>query len=251
MNFSEVVELIENRHDLTKMSHLKPYLLRRLKFLKSDQYRDRGLIYYYLLRLGLWAPTLYETEELRSYYQKMDECFLQEEKRLFGESRKKRHQQLKEFYRLMERCYATIQMLYHNKDAVESGKHSYERKMIFRKRYYFFNKEYWKYFEYSFLEITSSYGDSFLRWGLTSFSFGLAMAVIYAILDYRLIASYRIIPSDGHWFDYIYFSLVTLTSLGIGDFVPKTFLAKFFVSMEVFFGFIMLGIFVSLIQKKL
>ncbi|MDP2624925.1 MAG: potassium channel family protein, partial [Candidatus Peregrinibacteria bacterium] len=126
------------------------------------------------------------------------------------------------------------------------------KKMRYRQSKYWFKHQWWAWFEYYFLGQTSLYGDSFVRWGGTAFCFAMVMAGIYFLLDITTMDhGSRIVAQGSHWYDYIYFSIITLTSLGFGDLIPHTFLAKLFVSGEVFFGFIMLGIFISLIQKKM
>jgi len=124
--------------------------------------------------------------------------------------------------------------------------------MHYRRDKFWFQNKFWNWFEYKFLGITSLYGNSFVRWGGTAFVFALVMAGVYALLDFGQIdESLRIVAAGSHWYDYIYFSMVTLTSLGFGDLIPHTVWGKVLVSGEVFFGFIMLGIFISLIQKKM
>jgi hypothetical protein len=49
----------------------------------------------------------------------------------------------------------------------------------------------------------------------------------------------------------IYYSIVTFTTLGFGDFVPITRIAAMFVAAEVIFGYIMLGGLISILSGKL
>ncbi|WP_461208766.1 pentapeptide repeat-containing protein [Desulfocurvus sp. DL9XJH121] len=49
----------------------------------------------------------------------------------------------------------------------------------------------------------------------------------------------------------LYYSIVTFTTLGFGDIVPKTGLAAFFVTLEVIFGYVMLGGLISIFANKL
>ncbi|HHO55300.1 MAG TPA: two pore domain potassium channel family protein, partial [Trueperaceae bacterium] len=48
----------------------------------------------------------------------------------------------------------------------------------------------------------------------------------------------------------LYFSFVTFTTLGFGDISPISSIAKFLVILEVFIGYLMLGLLVTIISKK-
>lgn len=66
------------------------------------------------------------------------------------------------------------------------------------------------------------------------FLIGLAMGSFYQAMDLQANgAAFNGITSDG---DYIYFSLVTLTTVGFGDITPATDLAKRIVSVEALIG---------------
>ena len=49
----------------------------------------------------------------------------------------------------------------------------------------------------------------------------------------------------------LYYSVVTFTTLGYGDALPKTVVAQAFVIAEVILGYVMLGGLLSLISNKL
>jgi voltage-gated potassium channel Kch len=48
-----------------------------------------------------------------------------------------------------------------------------------------------------------------------------------------------------------YYSIVTFTTLGFGDFVPRSLTAALFVMIEVVTGYIMLGGLISIFANKL
>ena len=54
-----------------------------------------------------------------------------------------------------------------------------------------------------------------------------------------------------HWYDYMYYSIVTFTTLGFGDIVPSQPLARAVVALEVILGYIMLGGLISIFANKL
>lgn len=250
----ELIQKIEEREDI--QDEMKRVFADYLKTLPVYDYRSRGICFYYILRIILKAHQHYETTEARRYYDKMVAVFrLQNAK--YKEKLKHRSQlkttaltRISNFYRMMERFFSSLEVLYDKKDFLDATRRAYEEKMHYRKHHFLFQGKRWRYCEYFFLDLTSKYGDSFFRWGVTALLFALIMAGLYFLFDLPLDLATRMVQ-NGHWYDYIYFSIVTLTTLGYGDIVPITPLAKFFVSIEVFFGYIMLGIFVNLIQKKL
>ena len=64
--------------------------------------------------------------------------------------------------------------------------------------------------------------------------------------EYFIVANERI-PT---WFTFYYYSIVTFTTLGFGDIVPKNILAEILVTIEVILGYIMLGGLISIFATK-
>lgn len=252
MDVQSAIHLIEESPDYEEFSKLKNIFRDRLDELKETDYTERGVCYYYLLRIVLRSNLMYETQECRDYLGSMDVEFKKQLKKYHKDRKKFVRSEIDDFFRLMERCYGSLEIIFRRKDFIEEEAHAYEQKMNYRKSKFWLQRKLWDWFEYKFLGSTSLYGNSFVRWGMTAFIFALAMAGVYYLLDsMQVTEATRIVGSGEAWYDYVYFSIVTLTSLGFGDLVPSTFTAKMLVSMEVFFGFIMLGIFISLIQKKM
>ncbi|NIM17935.1 MAG: hypothetical protein GTO45_38655, partial [Candidatus Aminicenantes bacterium] len=85
----------------------------------------------------------------------------------------------------------------------------------------------------------------------------ILFAVIFAAIFYSAyqgnVSSFRTvhvsetIPA----FSFLYYSIVTFTTLGFGDIVPKTDLLQFWVMLEVILGYIMLGGLISILANKL
>ena len=253
-----IIRDIEEREDLEEKEKIQELFRDRLKRLARTNHHERGVCYYYILRLILKTHQHYESRTAKKIYRKMEHEFRKQHEIYKEKLKKKRFMHVRtkthigNFYRLMERFYSSLEVLYDKKDFLSAVRRAYEEKMYYRKHYFLFKGKRWRYLEYAFLDVTCKYGDSFARWGLTSLIFGLVMAGVYWLSDVALAnETLRIVGADGHWFDYIYFSIVTLTSLGFGDFVPGSLLGKALTAIEVFFGFIMLGVFVNLIQKKL
>ncbi|HAU40405.1 MAG: Ion channel [Candidatus Peregrinibacteria bacterium GW2011_GWF2_43_17] len=251
MNFREAIDLIEQRGDFNEFAELRSVFEKRLEELGKSDYTERGLTYYYLLLSVLKAHLVHETEECRDFYIKMDDEFKRQSKKYKKDGDKFSKFEINDFYHLMERCYSTLEIIYTRKNFSSSKKKSYERKMAYRQAGYWFDGKYSEWLEYKFLELTSLYGDSFTRWGLTTLAVSAIFAVLYFLLDLFASEADKIVSDlGGHWFDYFYFSIVTFTTLGVGDFLPQTIIAKALACGEVLSGFVMLSIFVALVQRK-
>ena len=252
MDFKEAVSIIEQRGDFNQYAKLRTVFEEKLEELDRSDYTERGLCYYYLLLSLLKAHLVYDTQECQEYWKKMDEEFLKQEEKYQKEPEKFSAIEINDFYHLMERCYSSLEIVYEKKDFGASRKRSYEQKMYYRKNHYWFDKEYWHWFEYKFLELTCLYGNNFMRWGVTAVVFATILAGFYFLIDLPLEeASQTVSHETGHWFDYIYYSMVTLTSLGYGDIAPKVFPSKFLATFETLLGFLMLGILITLIQRRI
>ncbi len=251
MDFQEAIRKVEERGDFNRYAEVKPIFEDRLNELRPGDHTERGICNYYLLASYLKAQLVHETLEAIKYYEAMDKAFMQQLEVYREKTHKFSWTEIQDFFQLMERCYGSLEFLYLKHDFKLRKAHAHLRKMTFRKEAYFFNREYWSWLEYKILEITSLYTTSILRWATTTFVFAIFMAGIYAALDYFLDDSLRTIQGTAHWYDYIYFSVITMTTVGFGDITPVFFLAKLIATLEAFIGFLMLGIFISLIQKKL
>jgi hypothetical protein len=82
---------------------------------------------------------------------------------------------------------------------------------------------------------------------------GLIWALFYSIIEFFDPGSFRysgsptLLLSDS---DLIYYSFVTITTLGYGDIVPATIHAKSFVIVEIITGVLYLAILISSFLKK-
>ena len=101
--------------------------------------------------------------------------------------------------------------------------------------------------------LTADCGRSFLRWA----AWCLIIAVIFSVI---FSAYYSVSPSNFQavyvnewcpWFSFFYYSVVTFTTLGFGDIVPKCGWLQLWVMLEVILGYVMLGGLISILANKL
>lgn len=92
--------------------------------------------------------------------------------------------------------------------------------------------------------VTSDCGRSFLRWGAWTGVFALVFSGIYPFVE---------IDYGGHEtaISSVYFSVVTLTTLGYGDVLPASQTAQLVVMLEVVLGYVMLGGLLSIFATKM
>jgi uncharacterized protein YjbI with pentapeptide repeats len=96
--------------------------------------------------------------------------------------------------------------------------------------------------------LSSDCGRSLLRWAAWSVGIALLYATIYWWLGPDLFHTEYLSFSFNTTF---YYSVVTFTTLGFGDIVPKTHLAAYLVISEVTCGYMMLGGLISIFAGKL
>jgi len=92
--------------------------------------------------------------------------------------------------------------------------------------------------------VTSDCGRSFLRWGLWTVLFALVFGGIYSFVDIDYGSHETAVSS-------LYFSVVTLTTLGYGDVLPASQTAQLVVMLEVVLGYVMLGGLLSIFATKM
>jgi hypothetical protein len=97
-------------------------------------------------------------------------------------------------------------------------------------------------------------GRSIFRWALWSILFAVLFAVIYHNIYYLNDPTYfnqTHIYKERPSLSFLYYSVVTFTTLGFGDIVPKPGWLQFWVMLEVILGYIMLGGLISILANKL
>ncbi len=96
-------------------------------------------------------------------------------------------------------------------------------------------------------------GRSLWRWALWSLGFALYFAVNFILIDYSFTDAFRFNSPliDRSFLTYVYYSVVTFTTLGFGDITPIISTAQKWVMAEVITGYIMLGGLISILANKL
>jgi hypothetical protein len=92
-------------------------------------------------------------------------------------------------------------------------------------------------------EATCGYGESLSRWILTCGIILIVFTVIYAW--------FHLIQPVSSWFDYFYFSAVTLTTLGYGDIHPVGIAGKLVACVEVVIGLLMFGMLLTYVNRRI
>jgi uncharacterized protein YjbI with pentapeptide repeats len=92
--------------------------------------------------------------------------------------------------------------------------------------------------------VTSDCGRSFLRWGLWTALLVSVFAGIYSIVDVDF-------GEHETYISPLYYSVVTLTSLGYGDVLPTSPAAQLAAMIEVIWGYVMLGGLLSIFATKM
>lgn len=242
----EKVELPEN------MEKARQTLEQNLRKISHQDFETRGTYYYYLLRITLESHVLFETEVERHFYEKMIEYFDKQEKKYEQQFQKDTENevlrsQANAFYRLTERYFSTLITLYAKKGFSVARQRAYLQKMIYRQNSYRLFRQRGLYALYQLWRLTALYGVSFTRWGASCF-----VAILFYGMIYLL--SGGLDNSAGmqfHWYDAFHFSIATFTTLGFGDIIPTTVIAKIIADTEVFNGYLMLGAFMALVQRRI
>ncbi len=252
MKVHEAILSIDHQELSERHLEAREVLEASLAEVSPEDFETRGTYYYYLLRIALHGHLLFETEIEKHFYKKMSENFEKQDFKYNELLRKNPDEkviisQMNAFYRLIGRYFTMLTAIYEKKGYHEGEDRAYLETMKYRLRSYKSQKKYWKQFGYTFWNLTSLYGLSFARWGM---SCGVAI-VFYAFI---FLVSGGVERASGiafHWYDSIHFSIATFTTLGFGDVVPITLFAKIVADIEVFNGYLMLGVFMALVQKRL
>ena len=266
MDISNVINILEPREiELEKLQKLEADLLDELKKLNKKAYEDRGVLYYYLLRIRLHKNTLLEDQTIKRYLDKMQYNFArhEQETKISYQSEKDKTKkkilgfQIKAFYGIIESYFLYLERSFEKKGFLDRLRETYITKMHYRQKKFWHNRKFGNWFMFSVWKHTSKYGKSFAHWGLTNLIIVLGYAVVFFLIGkYISHPTHTMILEngdllDGGIFNYLYYSIITFTTLGYGDITPITHLEKIVASIEVVQGYVMLGVFLTILQKRM
>jgi len=102
----------------------------------------------------------------------------------------------------------------------------------------------WHEWLYRIWWVTSDCGRSYSRWGLWTLAFALLFTGLYELVA----IDYGDYPTP---LSSLYYSIVTLTTLGYGDVLPASQTAQVVVMLQVVIGYVMLGGLLSIFSSKM
>lgn len=97
------------------------------------------------------------------------------------------------------------------------------------------------------LRATSQYGRSFTRFALWCVGIVTFFALAYWLLP--LAIRKPVLTEPGFW-NSLYFSAMTFTTLGFGDVQPVALIGKLLVILEVIAGYFMMGLLIAILARK-
>ena len=109
------------------------------------------------------------------------------------------------------------------------------------------DKRYLRWVGFTFWKYTSYYGNSFWLWG--AWVFVLFVLFFPLLFVYSSFLMWQEPSREPIWFDYVYFSLATVTTAPDPSFLPNL-LGKYILTIESVIGFLMLGSLLVLMAKK-
>jgi hypothetical protein len=118
---------------------------------------------------------------------------------------------------------------------------AFERERL--RKIHFLERRYHLGLLYTIWWLLAGYGESLTRWVIACIVALTAFATLYA--RYDLVGPIR------HWFDYVYFSIVTFTSLGYGDIHPTGIWGKAAACGEIILGLVMFGLLLTFIGNRM
>jgi len=253
LTFGEAVNFLNAHEHSPHLLAVETFFLKRL--MEDLEPEEKAECYYYLLRCRLKKSRLFETVDSVELYKKMRAAFAKAEKELLTAARRGRSRvaraQLAAFYRLAIFHFGSLENIYRAQNFEDSMRQAYEDKMDLRRRSFRFDGHYASWLGYLLTGTTSRYGNSFVRWGLTTLLSLVGFVLVYASIDAASVPEMRIIPLDGSFFKYFYYTIVTFTTLGYGDLHPHTMPQMAAVCVEVLVGYFMLGVLINLLNRRM
>jgi len=252
MSFTEAIYYIQGHHEKKHLKKAEETLANHIRSINKDKHEEIAICKYFLLSAKLQYGLAFETDEEKRIYCEMIENFKRRKKVLEKALKKEKSQfqlsQLLAFLKMLEGYFANLHFLYDKHDFLEALDKIHKEKMDLRLTKFWYEKKYMKWLFYFILRTSSLYGTSFVRWFITISVTISTFGFLFYLTDPHL---HMINHPDRSILDYFYFSTVTITTLGYGDITPINDTQKILAATEAVFGYLQLGILLTLIQRKL
>lgn len=258
MNITEAERVIRGgAQRYQELEEIKAAIRLELHKSGSKNHAQRARLHYELVRSTLAEEHSSENGELAhefaAFQHELDREATGFEARLAGELEHEARLRIRNAYasfcRTSERSMASLEVLFRRHSFHEKEQAAFLAKMRYRMLLYHLQGKYVTLFIYRLLDATSRFGTSFHRWGLTTIATILSFGALMMVTDSHQTGNSMI--ALGSWYDYFYFSVIAFTTAGFGDILPSTALLKLVVAIEVLLGYVMLGILINLIQRKM
>jgi Ion channel len=116
-----------------------------------------------------------------------------------------------------------------------------------QRRIYLAEKRYGLWAFYGLWRIAAGYGENLARWVLCCLAVTLSFSAAYYLFGALSFGA----GYNANWFDYIYYSVVTFTSLGAADISPSGVIGKVLICAEIIFGLMMFGMLLSFVGSRI
>lgn len=257
LGLQEVIGLIE-KPTVSAEKHRQARALLSAQLAGSTDPERSATLAYYILRLHLDTHFFREDPPAKKLYDDMLAYFQTAEREYHDRLRSAPvaehaiiRAQIDAFYRLVDSYLRRLAMAYTERGFVTAAERAHADEMRFRRRHVHFEGRHLLHLGHWLLEKTSNYGQSFLRWGITVVIAVVLFGAFFWALDFfdaEMIKGDH--PDDG-FLQYFYFSLITFMTVGYGDITPAGAAARLLAGAEAVTGYIMLGLFLTLIQKRI
>ena len=145
--------------------------------------------------------------------------------------------------------YRNLKRYFYQKGLTEDASWAAYRELTMERKHFFETKDI-RFVPSLFMDILSGYTEKPVRVILSSLGIVLIFGFAYFLLDAVRPTVENSEGPVGFW-NSIYFSFITFTTVGFGDFIPKTFLwVKILVAMEAFSGPFMAGLFIFTLTRR-
>jgi hypothetical protein len=278
--FGEVIKLLEKKSlDEETLLAIENFLHLHIKNLSPHSYEDKGFSFYLLIKTLLLKNPLLETKEIIIYFTQCKENFRMKRHQVLKEASASKEKQLHAlaFLKTVRKYFQILEKEFDRLHFRDLSKIAYITHMYYQERIFRQEKKYLAFTGYSLWSMMSQYGTNFIRWGVTNIVFLFFFSILFFLNGERELVAFNAenellfspitteeiagytkhpmlfsySPQNINPANYMYFTVVSITTLGYGDIVPITVSEKILTGFVVLFGYSMLGIFISLIGKKL